>query len=135
MEVRFPYEERFSPLFGKVKRPVAYVQFWSSKDGRFLEYVLLVDTGADYTLLPRHVSFEIGVNFKKDCKVLLTRGVGGAERVYFMTKGIRAKIGTVEKNIPVGFLEREDIPPLLGRESCLNNFTVCFSNNFTIIKM
>jgi len=127
MKVSFPYEARASSLFGTVKRPMAKLKFWSKKLGRYLEYVLLVDTGADYTLLPKHIALELGVDLKKDCKSFLTSGVGGKEKVYFSKQNLKIKIGNLEKKIPVGFLDREDIPPLLGREGCLNDFDVRFA--------
>lgn len=55
--------------------------------------------------------------------------------VYLFEK-IRMKLGNIEYNIPVGFMERDDIPPLLGRIKCLDklkvvfyNFTTSFSKN------
>lgn len=124
MRVSFPYEEKSSPFFGRVKRPVARVKFWSRKLKKYIEYVMLVDTGADYTLLPKHASIELGINLKKECIALLTSGVGGKELVYFMKEGIKTQLGKIEKTIPIGFIGRTDIPPLLGRESCLNDLDV-----------
>lgn len=126
MKVSFPYEEKSSALFGKVKRPVARVRFWSKKFKKYIEYVLLVDTGADYTLLPKHASGELGINLEKDCVTLLTSGIGGKEKVYFLKEEIKIQLGNVKKTIFVGLIGRSDIPPLLGRESCLNNFDVRF---------
>lgn len=126
MKVSFPYEEKPSTLFGKVKRPVAQVKFWSEKFKKYIEYIMLVDTGADYTLLSKHVSIELGINLKKDCVTLLTSGIGGKELVYFVKKGIKIQLGNIEKTILIGFIRRTDIPPLLGRESCLNDLDVRF---------
>lgn len=126
MKITFPYEERPSRLLGRIKRPIARVEFWSKRLKKYLAYGLLVDTGADYTLLPHHAAFELGVNLKKDSQMFLTKGVGGKEKVYFLKRGIKIRIGHVEKVIPLGFLEKEDIPALLGREGCLNDFDVRF---------
>lgn len=102
------------------------IDIWSQKTSSWIEHLLLVDTGADYTLLPYHFAFELGINLEKDCREFLTSGVGGTEKVYFLKKGIKVRIGKTEKIVPAGFLERENIPPLLGRESCLNDFDVRF---------
>ena len=134
MKVSFPYEVKPSSLFGSVKRPIAKLKFWSKKFSRYLEYVLLVDTGADYTLLPKHIAFELGIDLKKDCNSLLTSGVGGEEKVYFARRRLKIKIENLEKEIPVGFLDQEDIPPLLGREGCLNDFDIRFVHFITTIK-
>lgn len=110
------------------------VDFWSKKTSSWIEYNLLADTGADYTLLPYHIAFELGVDVEKDCQQLFTSGVGGTERVYFVKKNLTIRIGEIEKAITVGFLEREDIPFLLGRESCLNEFDVRFFRFTTTLK-
>ncbi|MFZ5366463.1 MAG: retropepsin-like aspartic protease [Patescibacteria group bacterium] len=135
MKVSFPYEERPSSLFGKVKRPVAKLKFWSKKFKRYLEYVLLVDTGADYTLFPKHIAFELGIDLQKNCKPFSTSGVGGKEKVYFAKQKLKMKIGSLEKEIPVGFLDKEDIPPLLGRESCLNDFDLRLTHFTTFMTL
>lgn len=133
MKIIFPFEDRQSSILKIVKRPMAKADFWSNKTSSWIEYNLIVDTGADYTLFPYHVAFELGVNLEKDCQQVFTKGVGGIERVHFLKRGLKMKIGNLEKIIPLGFLEREDIPPLLGREGCLNDFEVCFFAFNTIV--
>ncbi|MEK7517612.1 MAG: aspartyl protease family protein [Patescibacteria group bacterium] len=135
MKITFPFESRQSGIFKTVKRPMAKVDFWSKKSSSWLEYNLIVDTGADYTLLTCHTAFELGINLEKDCQPVFTKGVGGIEKVHFLKKGLRMKIGNVARIIPIGFLEREDIPFLLGREGCLNDFEVCFLTFNTIISL
>lgn len=132
MKIGFPYEKKPSTIFKTIKRPMVRVDFWSKKTSSWIEYYLLADTGADYTLLPHHIAFELGVNLENDCTEFLTSGVGGTEKVYFLKKELKVKIGKIERVIPVGFLERKDIPPLLGRESCLNDFDVRFVHFTTV---
>lgn len=131
MKVNFPYEEKPSAIFRRIKRPVAKVRFWSKKFDRWLEYTMIVDTGADYTLLPFSKAKDLGVNLEKDCKRFVSRGIGGSETVYFLKKKTKAAIGDWKGKIPVGFLEKEDIPPLLGRQGCLDIFDVLFSKFVT----
>jgi len=130
MKVSFPYETESSSIFGLVKRPIALVSFWSEKRKRWLKYTVVVDTGADYTLLPYSAAEDLGVNLKKDCKKYQTFGIGGSETVSLVLK-YKIKIGNLELKIPLGFLGRDDIPPLLGRQECLNNFAVLFSKFVT----
>lgn len=92
---------------------------------------MIVDTGADYTLLPRYLSFELGVDLAKDCERHRTGGVGGEEYVY-LYRGQKVRLGRWDKAIPVGFLARDDIPPLLGRQAFLEEFRVIFENRKTI---
>ena len=92
---------------------------------------MIVDTGADYTLLPRFMAPKLGVDLEKDCKIFNTYGIGGGERVYFLSR-IKVKLGNWERNIPVGFLERNEIPPLMGRHLFLETFEMLFSSNHII---
>ncbi|OGK12157.1 hypothetical protein A3C98_04885 [Candidatus Roizmanbacteria bacterium RIFCSPHIGHO2_02_FULL_37_15] len=130
MKLSFPYESEKSQIFGTVRRPIANVSFWSKKRKRWFNYTMIVDTGADYTLLPYSASEDLTVDLEKDAKVFKSFGIGGSETVYLIQK-FKIKIGKIELLIPVGFLSRDDIPPLLGRQECLNKFNLLFSNFIT----
>lgn len=92
---------------------------------------MIVDSGADYTLLPRYLAHELGIDLEKDCKLFNTFGVGGTERVYFLPK-IEVRIGNWKRIIPIGFLERNEIPPLFGRHLFLETFETLFSSKHTL---
>ena len=98
---------------------------------QWTELWMIVDTGADYTLLPHFMADKLGINLEKECKIFNTYGVGGGERVYFLPK-IKAKLGNWERMVPVGFLERNEIPSLLGRHLFLETFETTFSSNHTV---
>lgn len=93
---------------------------------------MIVDTGADYTLLPRFMAAKLGIDLEKDCKVFTTYGVGGGERVYFLPK-IKVRLGSWKRTIPVGFLERNEVPPLMGRHLFLETFETLLSSNHTVV--
>lgn len=131
MVLKFDFREEQSSIFGKVYRPIAQVFFFSKNSKQWIESWMVVDTGADYSLLPRFMAENLGINLKKDCQTFYTRGVGGAEKVYFLPK-IKVKIGNWERIVPVGFLDKENIPPLLGRQGFLETFEVLFSSNHTV---
>lgn len=131
MVLTFPFEENFSPILGKIHRPIAQAFFFSQKKNRWYETWMIVDTGADYTLLPKYFAERLSINLKKDCKTFKTEGIGGTEKVYFL-KRIKAKLGEWERNIPVGFLDRDEVPPLLGRHAFLETFETLFSSNHTL---
>ena len=114
---------------------MAKVRFWSRKFDRWLEYTVIVDTGADYTLLPFSKAKDLGVSLEEDCKRFVSFGIGGSETVYFLKKKIKTSIGEWEGEIPVGFLEKEGIPPLLGRQGCLDMFDVLFSRFVTYFSL
>ncbi|MBI4999480.1 retroviral-like aspartic protease family protein [Candidatus Gottesmanbacteria bacterium] len=127
MKITFPYEEKKSDIFPKIKRPIAEVYFWSKLINGWLGYKMIVDTGADYTVLPKYRAVDLGVNLKKDCEIKKTFGVGGGVTVYFLKNKAKMKIGQLELNIPLGFLDADNVPPLLGREGCLNVFRLIFA--------
>lgn len=130
MEIKFPFEIKSSGIFGPVARPVAKVDFWSKLSNNWVEIIMLVDSGADYTLLPRFYAEDLGINLEKDCKTYSTFGIGGSETVYIL-RNFKVKLGQWQFNIPVGFLERDNIPPLLGRQNFLENFKVVFHQHAT----
>lgn len=92
---------------------------------------MIINTGADYSLLPRFMASDLGVNLEKDCRIFTTYGIGGGEKVYFLPK-MKVKLGNWERFIPVGFLERNEIPPLMGRHLFLETFETLFSSNHTV---
>lgn len=127
MKIKFPYEKENSKIFGSISRPVARASFWSGKYERFLEFTFIVDTGADYTLFPHSKAMDLGIDMERDCRIFKTFGIGGVEKVFLLPK-IMMKLGNAERFVPVGFLKRDDIPPLLGRYKCLDTFSVLFSS-------
>lgn len=130
MKIKFPFEIKSSGIFGPVSRPVAKIDFWSKLSNNWVEILMLVDTGADYTLLPKFYAEDLGINLEKDCKSYSTFGIGGTETVYVL-KGIKVKLGKWEFKIPIGFLERDNIPPLLGRQNFLEDFKVVLFKHTT----
>ncbi len=93
---------------------------------------MVVDTGADYTLLPHFMIADLQINPRLDCQSLETNGVGGSSKVYLLPK-IKAQLGNWKREIPVGFLESDDVPPLLGRHLFLETFNTTFSKKFTVV--
>jgi predicted aspartyl protease len=134
MKIVFPYEERHSPLFHKIKRPIIEVYFWSKLINDWLRYKMIADTGADYTVLPKYYAVDLGIDLNKDCVKKKTIGVGGDEIIYFLKNKTEIKISDKKIKIPVGFLNSDSIPPLLGREGCLNMLKVLFANFNTTIE-
>lgn len=133
MKISFPYEEKPSLVFGKILRPVVKAKIWSPPFKNWLEYTFIVDTGADYTIMPKSFSFDFGINLETNCTKYSSKGIGGTEVVYFFEKGLRFTIGKWARLVPVGFLTKDDIPPLLGRKACLDNLDICFKDLETII--
>ena len=118
--VSVPYEQRASTIFGTIRRPVAQVALHSLALQRWIVYTAIVDTGADYCVFPRSVALDLGVSLEA-CEPHTASGVGGQQKV-LVHRRARMRLGPWELAVPVGFVEHENIPPLLGRYCCLDAF-------------
>lgn len=132
-QATFPFDQATSPLFKKVFRPIALVSFWSRKTRSWIPVWGIVDTGADYTILPKGYAEKLGIDIEKDCKTYTTSGVGGEEKSHII-QGWKMKIGFWERVAPVGFLNRNDMSPLFGRQEFLETFILTFKNHKTIFQ-
>ena len=126
MPISFSFKEEESPIFGKIHRPVAQASFKHKKEKIWRLFTMIVDTGADYTLLPQFLAEALGVDLVNDCRIVTTQGVGGTSKVYLLKNKIEVKIGELYRRIPLGFLDSDYIPPLLGRQEFLETFRVVF---------
>ena len=131
MALTFPFEKKPSSIFKEVFRPVVQVFLYSEVKKIWYEIWMIVDTGADYTLLPKYFAERLKIDLKKECRLFKTAGIGGEEKVY-LKENLKVKIGNWERFVPVGFLDKENIPPLLGRQGFLETFEVLFSSNHTV---
>ena len=129
MSISFQFKEEESPIFGKIKRPIAEVLFKQIHTDIWQPVTMLVDTGADYTLLPMFFAETLGVNFKKDCRTIKTQGVGRISTVYLLERPMQIQIGSMKRFISLGFLNNNYIPPLLGRHKFFETFKVVFDRH------
>lgn len=116
---------------GDIWRPFINVSLLSKKKKEWWPIEMLVDSGADYTMLPRRYAENLGIDLNINCSTITTSGIGGAETVYIYNN-MEIKIGDWQKKIPIGFLERDDIPALLGRLKCLEVLEIIFKQYWTI---
>ena len=124
MIAEFPYGFVSTNHFGKLYRPYAKILVRNClKPKIWLERIAIVDSGADFTLFPRKDTFLFGVNLTRDVKIDQTFGVGGSEKI-FLYKQLLVRFGNKALKIPVGFLDRNDVPALLGRQLFLDLFSV-----------
>lgn len=135
MAVKFPFEKIGDSLFGIIYRPIAKVLLQSPSQKTWAETWMIVDTGADFTILPRYLSEDLGVSLEKDCIKDTTFGVGGQQTLYLCKEKIKAKIGSFERQIPLAFLDSNEVPPLMGRLGFLETFdTYLTKTHITIFK-
>lgn len=133
MDVKFPFEDAGKGRFGRVFRPIAKVTLKSPTDEQLVDVWMIVDTGADYTILPRHFSEKLRISLEHDCIKDVTFGVGGEQTVYFYKDRIKAKIGSLERDIPLAFFDGNEVPALLGRLGFLETFDTEFLKKHILI--
>lgn len=134
MKVRFPFTKIGKVYLGQVYRPYTKVKISSDKIGKWIPIEAVVDTGADYTLLPRRYVFLLGIDVATDCVPETTLGVGGSETIHLYKRGVKVRLKGWEGRVPLGFLERDGVPALLGRLKCLETFELVFKNYTTVFK-
>ena len=133
MDVKFPFEDDGLTSFGHIYRPVAKVTLKAPSVNKFVGIWMVVDTGADYTVIPRHFSEKLRISLERDCRKDVTLGVGGAQTIYFLKSRISAKIGNMERKVPIAFFDNNEVPALLGRLGFLETFDTEFLKTHVII--
>ncbi len=135
MDIKFPYENVGKDKFGDIHRPIAKVTFQSPVTNKLMQIWMIVDTGADYTILPRLFSEKLRISLERDCDKDVTYGVGGEETIYFYKKRVKVRVGHFERNIPIAFFDTNDVPALLGRLGFLETFNMEFlKSHFVVFK-
>lgn len=134
MKFIFPFQHIATNSFGEVFRPYAKIQVFKKDLKIYVNRVLVVDTGADFTIFPRKDAYLFGIDLEKETTKEQTFGIGGKERI-FLYKNLKVKLGNRKLTIPAGFLDRNDVPALLGRQQFLELFKVSFEEYKTIFKL
>ena len=133
MDVKFPFEDVGKGTFGHIRRPIAKVTLKSPEKAIWVSLWMIVDTGADYTIIPRHFSEKLRISLERDCIKDFTFGVGGNQTIYFLKGKIQAKLGNLKRKIPLAFFDTNEIPALLGRLGFLETFDTEFLKSHLVV--
>lgn len=133
MDVKFSFEKAGKIFFGEILRPIAKVSFKSPKNDIWTDVWMVVDTGADFTILPRYLSQDLGISVEHDCIKDVTKGVGGQQVIYLCKAKIKAKIGSSERDVPLALFDSNEVPPLLGRLGFLETFDTKFLKTHQVV--
>lgn len=128
----FPFTYIGNTKVGKIYRPYALVLAFSKIRNKWQPIETIIDSGADYTLFPKRYAAVLGIRLE-ECEREKSVGIGGVETVY-QYKNLPIKIGKWEHKIPVGFLEREDVPALMGRLGCIEVIRLIFEGHKSILQ-
>lgn len=130
-----PFSFRGSGYLGSIYRPYVQLLISSDRIDQWIPIEMVVDTGADYSLFPKRYAELLGINIEKECFKQITYGVGGKEKIHLYKKGVKVKRGGWQERMPVGFLSRDDVPPLLGRLKGLEDLILIMKNRTTILEL
>lgn len=133
MSVKFTYRYEGENSFGKIYRPLAKVSFQSPKLKTWTDVWMVVDTGADFTILPQYVAKELSIDLEKECDKEETSGVGGEQVIYVYKTKIQVSIGNLKRTIPIAFFDSNEVPALLGRLGFLETFDTEFLKSHTVV--
>ena len=133
MGVTFPFENVGKSFFGTIYRPVAKVSFKALTLDIWTDTWMVIDTGADFTILPRHLSQKLRVSLERDCVKDETFGVGGEQVIYLCKQKIKAKIGDIKRDVPLAFFDSSEVPALLGRLGFLETFDTEFLKSHVVV--
>lgn len=129
-----PFSFRGEGYLGKIYRPYIEVLISSLKIKEWIPVEMIVDTGADYTLLPKRYAELLNISVLKECRLEKTYGVGGQETIYLCKKLVKMRISKFNSVIAVGFLDRDNIPALLGRLGAIEALTLIMKNQITTLE-
>lgn len=107
----FPYQE---------DRPS--ITFQLKSGNRWKYFSALVDSGADFSIFPVYAAIALGLNLKKLKKIKAESANGDLFDIYKTT--LEAKINNIFFQLPIGFSEKPNINPLIGRAGFFDTFKV-----------
>jgi len=115
----FPFTERQAAALGTVQRPMADVLL-RDKDGNPITVAMLVDSGADVSVLSPQIARILGLKIKGGERRIF-RGIGGTMVAYLHQ--IPITIGDLTMTLPVAIPLRE-VTNLLGRMGILDTCSI-----------
>lgn len=120
--IEFPFEKRYSRNLGQILKPIIGVTITGSK--RSANIFMLLDSGADISLIPYSVGEAIGLepNMANRGEV---QGIGEGSVPYILTE-VRLKIENIEISARIGWSLIEEIPFILGRLDIFQKFAIEF---------
>ena len=128
--MNFPLLEKKTDL-GKISNPKIPV-FLKTRFG-FKSFPFLLDTGADFTMLP--ASFAEVIGLKLDCLPKThSYGIEGRGITVFVAK-ILLKLGKIPFEATAFLSTNESTPLILGRQGLFDRFNIRFDNRRKVIRI
>ena len=128
MTLTFKYKRVKRANNTEIKSPSIPITIWG--EGQRFEFIALLDSGADISVVPREVAELLGLNLKG--KIEEAKGIGGKVKATQtnMNIGLGKPHERYELNIPVKIIlenKEEEMPILLGRTGFFDKFIITFN--------
>jgi hypothetical protein len=121
--VQFSYTKHASDIYGTVYRPESRVAIRTER-GNWLYHAMIVDSGADFSVLPKAVGEFLGLRKSATERLHHVGAVGGA--IWIVMRRVKMRIGPHEFTADAGWASTDAVPALLGRADVFDKFDVRF---------
>ncbi|RJP30920.1 MAG: hypothetical protein C4527_08845 [Candidatus Omnitrophota bacterium] len=118
----FEFVKRHTIVLGEVLKPIIPATIIGPRQS--VNLFMLLDSGADLSLIPYSVGEIIGLNLdmKRRSEV---QGIGEGSVPYILSR-VKFKIETIEISAHVGWALIEEVPFILGRLDIFEEFSIEF---------
>lgn len=123
--MQFSYIERESRVVGRILKPLIDIEFLSREGLWYGVDEVLVDTGADITLLPKHIG-EVLVGDISTGRKASIKGITPFEVVVYIHP-LTIRVAGKEFETNVAIADADEAPAVLGRFNALDHFEAMFS--------
>lgn len=121
--VEFPFIEFDTRAFGTIVKPFAFVELQYA-DKSVPRYPLLIDSGADITVLPKSTGLDLDLPAPTPEETQTISGLSGGIPVVY--RQINITIGENRFPCRIAWAQVEEIPPVLGQLDVFDAFDVEF---------
>lgn len=121
--MEFPYLVKATNI-GTLLTPYCWIEIRTSS-GVWRKYKFLLDTGADYTSVPKFMSEIVGQDLR-EAKQEIMYTANNEPMITYLGK-IDVRIDNIRINLPCVFTDRNDTPFLLGRIGLIERFEILLS--------
>ena len=124
LPIEVPYRNKKDAFGGKVCNPVIVVEV--ALQTGYQPFEFLLDSGADCTIVPKHMANLIGVSLPNKADIWL--GGVGTKRMAAYKSSLKLRIQQEEFAVACLITRSDTVPFLLGRVDFFDFFNVAFDN-------
>jgi len=120
----FPYAFKLEEN-GEIRFFPSISVYFQSRNGEKVFALLVVDSGADVTLLTYEDALALGIKLEEGEKTLVA-GITPSRVTVGYRHNIKIKFNQLNFEIPIVFANSNEVPRVLGREGVFDKFFILF---------